>query len=92
MLNGHVILNNQEQEGNYRFTGIRQYMTAAFKSTFGNEAESIIFTAIALILEKYPHNADYLQTFDYIKSDGTSIRFWIINDIDYLTALLPSDY
>lgn len=89
---GKVIYNEQEQSGNYVWTGIPSYMTNNFKSTFGDEAELIAFTAVALILEKHPHDADYFQTFKYLYPNGKVIKFWIINDVDHYTALLPSDY
>lgn len=37
-------------------------MTCGFKNIFKEDAEAIAFTALALLLEKYPHNADYFQT------------------------------
>ena len=62
-----------------------------FKRMFGSEAEAIAFTALALILETYPHNADYLQSFVYQLED-MEIKFWCINDEDHITYLLPSEY
>lgn len=92
MLQGKVIYNEQEQSGNYVFTGIESYMTTEFKSTFGDEAELIAFTAVALILENHPTDADYFQTFKYVYPDNREIKFWIINDVTHYTALLPSEY
>ena len=80
MVRGRVYINEQEESGNFIFTGIRQVMTA------------VAFTALALILEKYPDNADYLQTFEYRYDSGKTVSFWCINDVDVLTFLLPEEY
>lgn len=92
MLKGKVIINEQEQEGSYTWTEIDSYMTRGFQECFKDEAIPIAFTAVQLILEKYPNNADYFQTFKYVYPDGKEIAFWIINDIDHYTVLLPSEY
>lgn len=91
-MNGKVIYNEQEQNGRYVWTGIPSYMTANFKAVFGDEAELIASAAVAMILKNHPHDADYFQTFKYIWSDGEETKFWVINDEDHWTALLPSDY
>jgi len=91
MLRGKVIIKPQEEEGKSVFTGIESCMTTGFKNTFGSEADAIAFTALALILETYPNNADYLQSFVYQLED-MEIRFWCINDEDHITYLLPSEY
>lgn len=92
MLKGKVILNEQETEGNYDFSITEKYMTKGFQDTFGNEATQIAFIAISLIMEHYPTNADYFQTFRYIYPDGAESKFWIIHDMDHYTVLLPSEY
>lgn len=91
-LSGKVILNEQENTGNYDFSIQKSYMTIGFQNVFGDEASLIAFTAIRLIMETYPDNADYLQTFKYVHSDGTQTAFWIIHDEDYYTLLLPEEY
>lgn len=91
-LKGKVILNEQENTGNYDFSIQKRYMTIGFQNVFGDEASLIAFTAIHLIMETYPHNADYLQTFKYVHFDGTQTAFWIIHDGDYYTLLLPEEY
>ena len=91
MLRGKVIIKPQESEGKSVFVGVESCMTQGFKRMFGSEAEAIAFTALALILETYPHNADYLQSFVYQLED-MEIRFWCINDEDHITYLLPSEY
>ena len=92
MLRGKVFINEQEVSGRYKFAGIPHYMTSGFQNIFGDEATAVAFTAFALILEKYPDNADYLQTFDYVREDGETVRFWCINDVEHATFLLPEDY
>lgn len=92
MLKGKVFIKEQEERGNYIFTGVPQYMTCGFRDVLGEEAEAVAFTALALILEKYPDNADYLQTFEYRYGSGESVRFWCINDVDHITFLLPEEY
>lgn len=91
-MQGKVIYNEQEQSGNYVWTGIPSYMTDNFKATFGDEAEFIASYALTLILEKHPHDADYFQTFKYIYPNGEAVKFWLINDIDHSTALMPSEH
>lgn len=92
MLKGKVTINEQETSGNYKFMGVTQYMTHGFQNAFGKDAQAIAFTAFALILEKYPDNADYLQTFEYLDESGNKTRFWCINDVEYITFLLPEEY
>lgn len=92
MLQGKIILNEQERNGKYMWIGVPPYMTCGFREKFGDEADEILITAIALILERYPNNANYFQSFRYIYPNGREIRFWVINDIDHITALLPCEY
>lgn len=91
MLRGKVIIKPQESEDKSVFVGVEACMTQGFKHMFGSEAEAIAFTALALILETYPDNADYIQSFVYQLED-MEIRFWCINDEDHITYLLPSEY
>lgn len=67
-------------------------MTCGFQDTFQKEARAVAFTALALILEKYPGNADYLQTFEYRCEGEEAVRFWCINDVEYITFLMPDEY
>ena len=99
MLKGTIKLNDQECEGSYDsniISNSEKYMTNGFNATFDKETPIIFKKAIDMIIEKYPTNADYLQTFTY-SLDGEEIRFWIMID-DYgngryvLTALLPEEY
>ena len=92
MLRGRVYINEQEESGNFIYTGIGQYMSSGFQNAFGEEAGAVAFTALALILERYPDNADYLQSFEYIRENGERRSFWCINDVDIITFLLPEEY
>ena len=92
MFKGKVKINKQECDGNYKFTGVQQYMTCGFQNAFGKEATIIAFTALTLILEEYPDNADYLQTFEYQYPNKETVAFWCVNDIDHITFLLPEEY
>lgn len=87
-----VYINEQEQKGNYTYTGVQGYMTRGFQAVFGLEAEQVASKALYLVQEKYGCNADYLQTFRCEKVDNRVIPFWCINDIEYITFLLPEEY
>lgn len=91
MLKGKIYLNEQEESGNCKYTGVRQFMACGFRDILGEEASAVAFTALALILEHYPDNADYLQTFEY-HLENVVIRFWCINDGEHITFLLPEEY
>ena len=97
-MEGKIIYNEQEQQGNYTFLGTEKYMTSNFLNTFGEVlAHEIYANAIALVMEKHPEDADYFQTFEYQYPDGKVVKFWIILDEredvpNILTALLPEDY
>lgn len=92
MLKGKLIIKKQEEDGNYKFAGVKSYMTCGFKNTFGDDAELIASVALDLILTTYPDNADYLQSFVYTYPNEQEVKFWCINDVDYITFLLPSEY
>lgn len=92
MLNGKVHINDQEKSGNYLFTGVGLYMTCGFQNLFGETASTVALTALELILQKYPNNADYLQTFEFCNDNGMKQRFWCINDVDHIIFLLPEEY
>lgn len=91
-LSGKVLINEQEDTGDYDFSISEKYMTTGIQNAFGKEAVQIAFTAVSLIMEKYPNEADYFQTFQYVYPDGKATDFWIIHDCDYYTVLLPEEY
>ena len=92
MLKGTVIIERQETDGNYKFAGVPHFMTRGFQNIFGDEATSVAFTALALIQEEYPDNADYLQSFKYLLENGRHVWFWCIHSEEYVTFLLPEEY
>ena len=92
MLKGKLVINKQEEDGNYKFTGVESYMTCGFKNVFGDDAELIASVALDLILTTYPDNADYLQSFVYTYPDNREVNFWCINDVEHITFLLPCEY
>lgn len=92
MLRGKVHINDQERSGNHNFAGVKACMTCGFQDAFQEEAQAVAFTALVLILEKYPDNADYLQTFEYRCEGEEAVRFWCINDVECITFLMPDEY
>ena len=52
MLNGNIVLKDQECEGSYDFRNTTKYMTKGFKSKFGDEAEELFSQSIDMIMEK----------------------------------------
>ena len=91
-LSGKVLINEQEDTGDYDFSISEKYMTTGFQNAFGKETVQIAFTAVSLSMEKYPNEADYFQTFQYVYPDGKTTDFWIIHDRNYYTVLLPEEY
>ena len=91
-LSGTLKLHPQEvHDNNYDFISVEKYMTRGFQHEFGHEAHSIYAKALELIASTYPNNADRFQVFSYT-SNGTTTKFWLINDETHITALLPSEY
>lgn len=80
----NIILKEQECEGTSKFDS-DMYMTKGFMNTFGDNFVEVIFKTMDLI-KKRP-NTDYFQV---ATCDG--ITYWIIDDIDHITFLLPDEY
>ena len=80
-----VKLLSQEKEGNYKFDG-KFVATRAAVEKFG---EAVIIACHMMLLKevKRKEGLDYLQVFEV-----NGERLWFIDDISYVTALLPSDY
>lgn len=86
-----IILQPQEVCGNCRFSGAIVY-TKAFGEVFKEQTTKIILASMSLIFERVRKGiADYLQVFTVETNTGT-IKFWVIDDNEYITFLLPSDY
>lgn len=75
----------QEKEGNYKFDG-RFVATRAAIEKFG---EAVIVAAHIMLLKevKRKNGLDYLQVFEI-----DAEKLWFIDDVSYVTCLLPSDY
>ena len=86
-----IILQEQEVCGNCSFSGQIVY-TKAFGEVFKEQTTKIILASMSLIFERVRRGiADYLQVFTVETNTGT-IKFWVIDDNDHITFLLPSDY
>ena len=77
----------QEENSNSKFDG-RLVATSNFLNTFGNDAFILATQALGIIqTQRVPNGADYLQVCEY---KGTT--FWLIDDVDHITVLMPEDY
>lgn len=79
----------QECTGNYKFNG-SFVMTHGFNVEFGKLSSSIAINALRKIWKERvntPEGADYLQVCYY-----ENVKFYVIDDIQLVTVLLPSDY
>jgi hypothetical protein len=82
-----IILKPQEESTNSKFRG-QLVATRNFINTFGHQAYLLAIKAVIKIqTERVPNGADYLQICEY-----DSKIFWIIDDIDHVTVLMPEDY
>lgn len=82
-----LVLLPQECNGSYLFSS-PLYFTSAFQEKFGDKCYAIILEALALVRERtVKEGADYLQVF---LCNGE--KFYLIDDISHVTALLVSDY
>ncbi|MDR3595060.1 hypothetical protein [Clostridium sp.] len=82
-----IISKPLEESTNSQFNG-QLVATSNFINTFGNKAYLIAIKAVTkIITERVPLGADYLQVCEY---NGKT--FWIIDDIDHVTVLMPEDY
>lgn len=87
-----VTLKEQECTGTYKFNGQIVY-TRGMAAEFGDGIAEVIFKAMTPILKLVNRNiADYFQVAYAEKADGKRIKFYIIDDIDHITFLLPSEY
>jgi hypothetical protein len=88
-INENLKLLPQEVSGDYRFSG-KMYLTIGLIATFGDDAKIIALMALKKVQTERvntPTGTDYLQVFSY-----NDKRFWLIDDVTHITALLPSDY
>ena len=95
-LSGTLYLVEQEYgEDDYvhivKYTDIMQLITIGFGTVFGDEAVTIAFVAYDMIIDKYGENAAWMQIFEYEFPDGDKVRFYIINDEEHWTVLMPEE-
>lgn len=79
----------QECSGQYLFSG-KVYMTRGFISEFKEAAGIIAAESLERILLERAYcldGADYLQVFEYC-----GVHFWVIDDVDHVTVLMPEEY
>jgi hypothetical protein len=84
-----IILKPQEESTNSKFNG-QLVATSNFNNIFGNMSYLLAIKAVLKIQqERVPteEGADYFQVCEY---NGTT--FWVIDDIDHVTVLMPEDY
>lgn len=82
-----IILKPQEESTNSKFNG-QLVATRNFINTFGHQAYLLaIKTVLKIQQERVPSGADYLQICEY---NGKT--FWIIDDSNVVTVLMPEDY
>lgn len=81
-----LVLMPQEQEGSYKFDS-KPYMTSGFLEEFGDNAALIVAYGLQRIRHTYWDNCDYFQVMKY-----KGKKFYVIDDSDHLTFLLPSEY
>jgi hypothetical protein len=75
----------QEKEDSYQFSG----KFVATRNAIEKFGEPVIFAAYAMLQKEVTRKGglDYLQVFEI---DGQ--RLWFIDDVSYVTCLLPEDY
>jgi len=82
-----IKLLEQEVEGKYKFNS-QIVMTRNFQNTMGDQFGAVVIDTMRLIRKRVSDGiADYFQVADF---DGA--KFWIIDDVDHLTFLMPEDY
>ena len=82
-----IQLNEQKAIGNYKFDGM-PVMTRGFQSQFKNLAPIIAKKTLMLIQQRAREiGADYLQVAKF-----SNTTFWVKDDVDHITFLLPEEY
>lgn len=89
-----ILLMNQEQQGDYDFSGEIMY-SSGFSKRFGIHAPHIAVAAVEKIKNTYI-NPDYLQVCFY-----EDVKFWVISNsvrkgeqrnINHISVILPEEY
>ena len=88
-LSNRLVLLPQERGIGCQFDG-HICMTRTFQQTFGKMASFLAITAVSRILQERvatAAGADYLQVLQY-----ENTKFWVIDDGEIVTVLMPEDY
>ena len=87
-----ITLKEQECTGTYKFNGQIVY-TRGIEAEFGDLVFKIIADTYKLIYPLVKENkADYFQVAVAEFENGRKIKYYIIDDIDHVTFLLPCEY
>lgn len=84
-----IILKEQEESTNAKFDS-QVVSTQGFIAEFGDEAFLVAVSTLEKIIAERVNSdagADYLQVCEY-----AGIKFWVIDDGQAVTFLLPSEY
>lgn len=86
-----ITLKPQECSGQYLFDG-KIVFTRNFGNVFQEKTTEVILASMSIILELVRKNrADYFQVLE-VETDTFKGNIWIIDNVDYVTALMPEDY
>jgi hypothetical protein len=84
-----LVLLDQECGGSSKFSS-KLFMTNGFLNEFGPVAAALALAALMRVIKERVNSsigADYLQVFEF-----NGLRFWLIDNETYITALLPEEY
>lgn len=88
----NVTLQKQECQGKYKFNSQLLY-TKGFEAEFGESVLYVILTTLRLIHQIVAQDkADYFQVAFAENTQGEKVKFYVIDDIDHITFLLPYEY
>ena len=83
-----ITLQPQECSGQYLFDG-KIVFTRNFGNVFQEKTTEVILASMSIILELVRKNrADYFQVLE-VETDTFKGNIWIIDNVDYVTALMP---
>jgi len=90
-LEGNIRLYEEEAFNSCDYETPIHLHSIGFVKVFGKEAMTIAVTAFEMIRERYGREANYMFVFDYEYPNGDAVRFWIKNDYEAVTVLLPCE-
>lgn len=87
-----ITLQKQECKGKYKFNSQLLY-TKGFEAEFGYNVLYVITATLRLINCLVAQNvADYFQVAFAENIDGEKVKFYVIDDVDHITFLMPYEY